>query len=317
MISGSIQLRMPVNKEPSISVIICTYNRDKFIGEALNCLAKQTLPAGNFEIIVVDNRSTDNTASIAKKFIADHPELQARYVMEPNKGLSFARNRGIQEARASIVTYIDDDAEVTPHFLESIVSFLQANSSVVGVGGKVIPKYSESGEPKWISKYLNGFVGRMDFGDRPKQFDSKMKYPTGCNMTYTKEILQKAGGFNNELTFRSDDKYIFHQVTRFSDKIYYVPSAMLYHNIDNDRLSFPNFKKLFLKSGNEEKIRVRSEMGTAGIVKKFFELIFKTTAATVIYILYIIKGQELKGRYVFFSQWFTLKGFLQKSVFVR
>ena len=308
---------MPVNKEPSISVIICTYNRDKFIGEALNCLAKQTLPAGNFEIIVVDNRSTDNTASIAKKFIADHPELQARYVMEPNKGLSFARNRGIQEARASIVTYIDDDAEVTPHFLESIVSFLQANSSVVGVGGKVIPKYSESGEPKWISKYLNGFVGRMDFGDRPKQFDSKMKYPTGCNMTYTKEILQKAGGFNNELTFRSDDKYIFHQVTKISDNVYYVPEALLYHNIDNDRLSFPNFKKLFLKSGNEEKIRVRSEMGTAGIVKKFFELIFKTTAATVIYILYIIKGQELKGRYVFFSQWFTLKGFLQKSVFVR
>ena len=308
---------MPVNKEPSISVIICTYNRDKFIGEALNCLAKQTLPAGDFEIIVVDNRSTDNTASIAKKFIADHPELQARYVMELSKGLSFARNRGIQEARASIVTYIDDDAEVTPHFLESIVSFLQANSSVVGVGGKVIPKYSESGEPKWISKYLNGFVGRMDFGDRPKQFDSKMKYPTGCNMTYTKEILQKAGGFNNELTFRSDDKYIFHQVTKFSDKVYYVPEAMLYHNIDDDRLSFPNFRKLFLKSGNEEKIRVRSEMGTAGIVKKFFELIFKTTAATVIYILYIIKGQELKGRYVFFSQWFTLKGFLQKSVFVR
>jgi len=308
---------MPVNKEPSISVIICTYNRDKFIGEALNCLAKQTLPAGNFEIIVVDNRSTDNTASIAKKFIADHPELQARYVMEPNKGLSFARNRGIQEARASIVTYIDDDAEVTPHFLESIVSFLQANSSVVGVGGKVIPKYSESGEPKWISKYLNGFVGRMDFGDRPKQFDSKMKYPTGCNMTYTKEILQKAGGFNNELTFRSDDKYIFHQVTKFSDNVYYVPEALLYHNIDNDRLSFPNFKKLFLKSGNEEKIRVRSEIGTPGIVRKFFELIFKTTAATVIYILYIIKGQELKGRYVFFSQWFTLKGFLQKSVFVR
>lgn len=308
---------MPVNKEPSISVIICTYNRDKFIGEALNCLAKQTLPAGNFEIIVVDNRSTDNTASIAKKFIADHPELQARYVMEPNKGLSFARNRGIQEARASIVTYIDDDAEVTPHFLESIVSFLQANSSVVGVGGKVIPKYSESGEPKWISKYLNGFVGRMDFGDRPKQFDSKMKYPTGCNMTYTKEILQKAGGFNNELTFRSDDKYIFHQVTKISDNVYYVPEALLYHNIDNDRLSFPNFKKLFLKSGNEEKIRVRSEIGTLGIVRKFFELIFKTTAATVIYILYIIKGQELKGRYVFFSQWFTLKGFLQKSVFVR
>ena len=308
---------MPVDKAPSISVIICTYNRDKFIGAALDCLAKQTLPAEDFEIIVVDNRSTDNTASIAKKFIADHPELRASYAMESNKGLSFARNRGIQEARSSIITYIDDDAEVSPRFLESIMDFMQANSNVVGVGGKVIPKYSESAEPKWISKYLDGFVGRMDFGDQPKKFDSKMKYPTGCNMTYTKEILQKAGGFNNELTFRSDDKYIFHQVTKFSDLIYYVPGAMLYHNIDNDRLSFPNFKKLFLKSGNEEKIRVRSEAGTLGIVKKFFELIFKTGAAAILYLLHILKGQEIKGRYIFFSQWFTLKGFLQKSVFVR
>src|SRR6185295_19406533 len=106
----SIELNMSVDKEPSISVIICTYNRDKFIGEALTCLAKQTLPAENFEIIVVDNRSTDNTAAIAKKFIADHQELRARYVMEPHKGLSFARNRGIAEARASIITFIDDDA---------------------------------------------------------------------------------------------------------------------------------------------------------------------------------------------------------------
>lgn len=308
---------MPVENEPSISVVICTYNRDKFIGEALNCLARQTLPASKFEIIVVDNNSTDKTASIARKFIADHADLRAKYVLEQNKGLSFARNRGVQEARASIITYIDDDAEVAPGFLESILNFMQADNSVVGVGGKVIPKYSESEEPKWISKYLNGFVGRMDFGDHPKRFEGKMKYPTGCNMTYTKNILQQAGGFNNELTFRSDDKYIFHQVSKLSDKIYYVPGAMLYHNIDNDRLSFPNFKKLFLKSGNEEKIRVRSEKGALAVIMKFFELIVKTGAASALYFLYILKGQELKGRYIFYSQWFTLKGFLMKNVFVR
>ena len=87
--------------------------------------------------------------------------------------------------------------------------------------------------------------------------------------------------------------------------------------IDNERLTFANFQKLFLKSGNEEKIRVRSEMGTIAVVKKFFELIFKTSAAVALYILYMLKGLELKGRYIFFSQWFTLKGFLQKSVFVR
>lgn len=308
---------MPANKEPAISVVICTYNRDKFIGEALNCLARQTLPADAFEIIVVDNNSTDNTARITKDFIAAHPHLNARYVHEPNKGLSFARNRGIREANAPVITYIDDDAEAIPGFLQQIADFMHADNTIAGVGGKVIPKYSESREPEWMSKYLNGFVGLMDYGPLPKRFDHTMKYPAGCNMTYTKDILVKAGGFNNQLTFRSDDKYIFYQVTKLSKNIYYLPGAMLYHNIDNDRLSFTNFKKLFLKSGNEEKIRVRSEKGTIAVVKKFFELIFKTSAALALYFIYTLKGKEIKGRYIFFSQWFTLQGFLQKTVFVR
>ena len=91
----------------------------------------------------------------------------------------------------------------------------------------------------------------------------------------------------------------------------------MYHNIDKDRLSFANFQKLFLKSGNEEKIRVRSEKGETAVIKKFAELIFKTGASIALYILYILKGKELNGRYIFFSQWYTLKGFLQKAVFVR
>jgi glucosyl-dolichyl phosphate glucuronosyltransferase len=308
---------MQANKEPAVSVVICTYNRDKFIGEALNCLAKQTLPAEQFEVIVVDNKSTDNTAAITKKFIAENPELNIRYVPEPNKGLSFARNRGIEEAKAPIITYIDDDAEVIPGFLQSIANFMQADKTVAGIGGKVIPKYSESEEPKWMSRYLDGMVGQIDYGPDTKRFDSSMKYPAGCNMTYTKEILQKAGGFNNKLTFRADDKYIFFQVTKYTDSIYYLPEAALYHNIDRDRLTFGNFKKLFLKSGNEEKIRVRSEKGEIAVAGKFFELIFKTSASLALYFFHMVKGKELKGRYIFFSQWYTLMGFLKKSVFVR
>src|SRR5687768_7478899 len=123
---------MQVKKEPAISVVICTYNRDKFIGEALNCLAKQTLSVDAFEIIVVDNNSTDNTVQIAKNFIATHPELNARYVLEPNRGLSFARNRGIQEAKAPIITYIDDDAEAEPGFLQSIADFMHADKTIAG-----------------------------------------------------------------------------------------------------------------------------------------------------------------------------------------
>ena len=90
-----------MNTPLRISICICTYNRQKFIGECLQCLAQQTLPPQDWEVIVVDNASTDNTAQIVKAFIAAHPHLPFRYVHEAQKGLSFARNRSIAEARSA------------------------------------------------------------------------------------------------------------------------------------------------------------------------------------------------------------------------
>jgi glycosyltransferase involved in cell wall biosynthesis len=301
-----------------ISVVVCTYNRQKFIGKALECLAGQTLPPDQFEIIIVDNNSTDQTAAISQLFIRRHPAIRARYFLEEQKGLSFARNRGLQESSFPIITYIDDDAEAVPAFLETILRFMQAHPHAVGVGGKIIPKYSESEEPAWMSSYLNGFVGRLDYGDKPQQFrQPAMKYPAGCNMTYTAAVLKEVGGFNNQLTFRSDDKHIYFVVTKVSPEVYYLPDAVVYHNIDNARLQPDSFRKLFLKTGNEEKIRVRMEEGAGGWWKKLLEFVFKTGAALGLYCLYGLRGQGIKGRHIFLSQWYTLKGFLRKNVFVR
>lgn len=302
---------------PQISVVVCTYNRDQFIKKCLDCLAHQTLSKAFYEMIIVDNRSTDDTATIVKSFIASHPELNIRYVFETNKGLSFARNRGIAEAQSNIISYIDDDAEATPGFLESILDFLKQHHDVVGVGGKVIPLYSESKEPKWMNKYLNGFVAKVDLGEEVLHYNKKIKYPAGCNMTYRKEILQKAGGFNNKLTFRSDDKYIFFEVKKISGNIYYLPEAIVYHNIDAERLTFENFKKLFLKTGNEEKVRILSEGFKIELVKKFFELLIKLGAAVILYCKFLFQRKEIKGRYIFLAHWFTLVGFVKKKIFVR
>lgn len=301
-----------------ISVVVCTYNRQKFIGKALECLAEQTLPPDQFEVLIIDNNSTDQTAVIARDFISRHPRLQARYFLEEQKGLSFARNRGLQEAAFPIITYIDDDAEAVPVFLETILHFMQAHPQAVGVGGRIIPKYSESEEPAWMNAYLNGFVGRLDYGDNPRIFQQPaMKYPAGCNMTYTASVLKEVGGFNNQLTFRSDDKHIYYVVAKVSPEVYYVPAATVYHNIDKARLQFDSFRKLFLKTGNEEKIRVRLEEGRMGWWKKLVEFTVKMGVSLLLYLLYALKGQGIKGKYIFFSQWFTLKGFLQKNVFVR
>lgn len=306
-----------MSQVPSISVVICTYNRQKFIGACLQCLAAQTLPADQWEVIVIDNDSTDQTATIVKAFIDAHPALPFRYVHEAQKGLSFARNRGIEEAAADIITYIDDDAEAVPEFVATILHFMLQHPEAAGAGGRVLPKYSEQPEPEWMNKYLNGYIGKVDHGGEPRLFVGKMKYPIGCNMTYRKTLMQRAGGFNNQLSFRGDDKHIFHHVTRINPNVYYLQEALVYHNIDANRLTFDYFKKLFLITGHEERKRVVSEQGSLGWLLKAVEYLVKFDLSLILWLLFSIRGQEPKGRYTMYSQWFTLLGFMKKKVFVR
>jgi glycosyltransferase involved in cell wall biosynthesis len=300
-----------------ISIIICTYNREKFIGDCLACLSLQTLDPSKWEVIIIDNNSTDNTPLIVKEFISTHPTLPFRYVFEPQKGLSAARNRGIQESNSNIICFIDDDAEAVPGFAAALLEFMKKHPQAAGAGGKVLPKYSEIPEPAWMNKYLAGFIGLVDHGKEEKLFSGKMKYPIGCNMTYRKEILLQAGGFNNQLTFRGDDKHIYFMVSKLNPRIYYIPTALVFHNIDAGRLSFINFKKLFLKTGNEEKIRIRKEQGGFTFLKKLVEYMAKFFVSLLLWLWFALKGTEIKGRYVMYSQWFTLEGFLRKEVFVR
>ncbi len=300
-----------------ISLVICTYNRCRYLPEALQSILKQTLQAAKFELIIVDNNSTDETANIAREFISSHSELNARYCFEENKGLSHARNRGMQEAQSPVINYVDDDAVLSPGYLEAMLHFFQTHTQAIGAGGKVIPKYESGQEPVWMSKYLNGFIGKIDFGNETQQFSKAMKYPVGCNMAYKKDALQKVGGFNNALQFRSDDKYIFHQLSKISDQVYFVPQAWLYHYIDAHRLELSNFKKLFLKTGNEEKKRVAAEGGSIAVLKKGIEFILKFVASVALFCLFTIQGQYIKGRYIFISQYNTLKGFFSKEIFVR
>ena len=158
-----------MTKKQTISIVICSFNRGQFIGEALDSLSKQTLAPSLFEIIIVNNNSTDNTATVCKKFIDQHPELDVKYVIETNQGLSFARNRGIAESKYNIITYIDDDAYAKPDFLELIFNYFTKHPDTAGIGGKVTPRY-EIKEPNWMNKYLYGFVTKVDLGDDIKLF---------------------------------------------------------------------------------------------------------------------------------------------------
>ena len=289
---------------PKISVVICTYNRGKFIGDALKSLADQRLEASNFEIIIVNNNCTDNTEEICTNFIKSNPNLDIQYVIETNQGLSFARNRGIKESKHEIITYIDDDAYANADFLWNIQLFFKSQPNVVGLGGKVIPKY-EIEEPKWMNKYLDGFVAKLDKGEQVLQFN-KNEYPVGCNMTYTKTVLKQAGGFNNKLKWRADDKYIGIQIREISEEVYYVPSVFVEHTIDAYRTSDENFKKFCIKFGNEEAIRVK-DIGIVSYFRKAIEFLYKFLGSFVLMIIFFFKGESLKGIYTFkYRLWATV-----------
>src|SRR4051812_21396244 len=115
-----------MNQSKKITLVICTYNRDKYLQEALDSILRQTADDNKFQLIIVDNRSTDTTALIAKTFLSNNPRLNIKYAFETNKGLSFARNRGIKEADGEIICYVDDDAILSPSYVQEMISFFES-----------------------------------------------------------------------------------------------------------------------------------------------------------------------------------------------
>jgi len=291
-----------------ISVIVCTYNRVKFIPDCLTHLYNQTLSKKLFEVIVVNNNCTDGTDKVVNQFIQKHPDFNLRQVQETNQGLSYGRNRGISEAKFDLLCYLDDDGMASKNYLENIVNYFKENPQSIGIGGKVIPIY-ETEEPKWYNDYLRMMVTRIDFGDKIFKCYGK-KYPAGCSMIYKKEWLVKAGGFNNALKWRADDKYIFHAVSKLNDEIYYFPQISVGHHIDKERITDKNFDRLSILLGSEERLRILSNKKWA-FLPKLGEFIFKYFATYIIAIFYALKGQWIKGKYVIRFRWKALLGYLK------
>ena len=113
-----------------ISVIVCTYNREKYLGESLQCLARQDLSKDLFEIVLVNNRSTDQTEQICKRFSEENHQLNFRYFTEEQAGLSYARNRGINESKGDLIVFLDDDAMADEQYLFEVRQFFLENKNV-------------------------------------------------------------------------------------------------------------------------------------------------------------------------------------------
>jgi glycosyltransferase involved in cell wall biosynthesis len=222
-----------------ISVIICTHNRDTYLGAAIDSLLGQEFTA-NFEIVVVDNGSGDLTRKVVEQR-SSHPHL--KYIFEPTLGLSVARNTGAKIASAEILAYLDDDAVATPQWLQVLYSAYQNNSQLAIAGGKVTLIWPPDIKPrKWLSPGLAANLGAYDLGDNILYIQQPGSTPRGLNYSIRRSFLEEIGGFDPQLgrvgkNLLSNEEL---QMTEFALQrgwqVAYIPQALVAHNVAPERL---------------------------------------------------------------------------------
>lgn len=245
-----------------ISLVIPTHNRAEALLAALESVVCQDLPLREWECVVVDNNSTDDTAVRFGAFAAAHPECSLRLVRETGPGVSFARNRGLQEAQAPIVAFIDDDERVNSGFLRAYADFFAAHPEAVVAGGRIIAEYP-SGRPDWMSHYVEMPIANpMNFGPEVRPFPAG-KVPGGGNMAFRRDGLAGYGGFdpslgrvNGELIGGEENDF-FERLRDGGETIWYVPGAVMWHIIPPQKLTCDYFRRLSYHVGVSQRLRAR------------------------------------------------------------
>ena len=282
-----------------ISVIICTYNREKYIYNVLKSVADNDYPHDQYEIVLVNNNSTDHTEQECQRFQADYPDIRFRYCVETNQGLSHARNRGIRESQGDLLAYVDDDATVNREYLRTYADFFAATPDAVAAGGPILPRY-ETEEPSWMSHYTRQLItGKLYLGDKPRPF-ARGAYPGGGNSCYRKSVFDTIGLFNVELGRKgnsligAEEKDLYDKMTTRGMRFYYLPTAILYHIIPPQKLTQDYFDRLTHGIGVSERYRTQ-QISKKKYRKRLLLEAYKWCGTLALWCSFVLKGQPAKG----------------------
>jgi glycosyltransferase involved in cell wall biosynthesis len=280
----------------TIAAIICTYNREQYIGKALESIKNQSLERARYQIVIVNNNSTDNSEQVCRDFMKANPDLDIILVNEPEQGLSAARNRGIQESDADYLTFVDDDATLDQGFLEAVTDYLDANPDVVAVGGRILLDF-ETRRPAWATHYLDSLFGYFNPGNQTKIFRAPL-YPRGSNMSFSSAVFDLAGQFSRDLGRNKDvlkgneEKELFARIYKLGKPVVYLPDAIVYHAVPAYRTEKDFIRRQAIGFGRSERI-YRSLHG--GLSKMYLTEGVKWAASLILFPFYLITLRPRKG----------------------
>lgn len=299
-----------------ISVIICTYNRDKYIFNALECLAKNDFPYDGYEIVLVENNCTDNTESEVERFRSSYPDVNFKYCVETSQGLSYARNRGIAEAEGDVLVFLDDDAFTGADYLSNLSRQLDEHPEIDSFGGKITPLFENGKEPDWLCKWSLSWVSGLDIGDSLVRFSKG--FPIGANMGFRKKVFDICGDFNVSLGRSSknlmggEEKDMFQRIRGKGFGIFYLPGIEVKHVIPESRTTLEYVSKLGKGVGASERLRTKAE-GTLSYLKRVLSEAVKWGGTVAIWLVYSISGRRSCGNALVRFRWNVTKTLLNSQ----
>ncbi len=211
--------KVPFAKElcwPKVSVIVCTFNGSRTLSECLESLLRLEYP--NYEVIVVNDGSTDATAKIAHSY-------GFRVITTENQGLASARNTGLRAATGEIVAYIDDDAYPDPHWLRYLANTFM-NTKHVGIGGPNIAPPGDGHIAECVAHSPGNPVHIL-------LSDTEAEHIPGCNMAFRKAALEAIDGFDPQFRIAGDDVDVCWRLQQKGWTLGYSPGAMVWHHRRN------------------------------------------------------------------------------------
>ena len=259
----------------NVTVILCTYNRCESLATALESLAASVVPAGvEWETLVVDNNSKDQTRTVVEDFSRRHPG-RFRYLFEPRQGKSNALNSGIRESRGEILAFVDDDITVEPAWLHNLTSVLHG-SPWAGSGGRILPPPGFV-PPGWLA--LNGprnlgiaLCAQFDFGAKPGELRDA---PFGTNMAFRRGMFAKYGDFRTDLgprpgsEIRNEDTEFGRRLMTGGERLCYAPAAVVYHEIRPERVRKEFFLAWWFDRGRGAVLENSAMRGVRQILRIF------------------------------------------------
>jgi len=239
---------------PVLTVAVCTYNRANLLNDLVTALRQLNCPIP-FEILVVDNNSTDHTQTVLAA-LAREPGAPLRHVQEFRKGIVHARNRAIEEAlNSDYLLFMDDDELPFPTQLQATLHALDTEQADCA-GGKYVLKFLHP-KPRWLTPNLYSYLGHLNHGEQAFWIDTPHTPLWTGNMAFRMALFKQHSHLRFDTRFNrigenmggGEDLMIFRQLLALGKHIRYRPDMAIYHLIPPQRMTKRYFIKQALGSG--------------------------------------------------------------------